>query len=167
VDQHALHERVLYERLLARGAAGPAAAQHLLTPNVVQLPPAQAALVLGCREALAGLGLLVEDFGSGDVVLTGYPAALGRQPPPELLRAVAEHLSGRGCPPDREQLLHDLAALTACHSAVRSGDRLSDQEIEGLLTNLELVRDAHHCPHGRPTAVAFRRRDLEKLFKRA
>jgi DNA mismatch repair protein MutL len=100
------------------------------------------------------------------VVLTGYPAALGRQPPPALLRAVAEHLAGQGRPPDRERLLHDLVALAACHSAVRAGDRLSDPEIAELLTSLDRVRDGHHCPHGRPTAVAFSRRDLEKLFKR-
>jgi DNA mismatch repair protein MutL len=166
VDQHALHERVLYERLLARLSAGPAEAQRLLTPEVVALPPAQAARLLAHREALAGLGLLVEGFGGGDVLLAGYPAALGRPPGPDLLRAVAEYLEAQGRPPDRERLLHDLAALAACHHAVRAGDWLSDEEIEGLLTSLEWVRDVHHCPHGRPTAVAFGRRDLEKLFKR-
>jgi DNA mismatch repair protein MutL len=110
---------------------------------------------------------MVEGFGGGDVLLAGYPAALGRQPAPDLLRAVAEYLEAQGRLPDRDQLHHDLAALAACHSAVRAGDRLTDTEIAGLLTDLDLVRDAHHCPHGRPTAVAFGRRDLEKLFKRA
>jgi DNA mismatch repair protein MutL len=166
VDQHALHERVLYERLIARLASGAAEAQRLLTPEVVGLPPAQAALLLAHRDALAGLGLLVEGFGGGDVLLAGYPAALGRAPAPELLRAVAEYLEAQGRPPGRDQLLHDLAALTACHSAVRAGDRLGAEEIEGLLADLDLVRDAHHCPHGRPTAVVFGRRDLERLFKR-
>jgi DNA mismatch repair protein MutL len=166
IDQHALHERILYERLLGRLKSGAAEAQRLLTPEVVELPPAQAALLLSHREALAGLGLLVEGFGGGDVLLAGYPAALGRQPAPDLLRAVAEYLEAQGRLPEREQLLHDLAALAACHTAVRAGARLSEKEIEGLLTNLDLMRDAHHCPHGRPTAVAFGRRDLEKLFKR-
>jgi DNA mismatch repair protein MutL len=166
VDQHALHERVLYERLLGRLKSGAAEAQRLLTPEVVALPPAQAARLLAHREALAGLGLLVEGFGGGDVLLAGYPAALGRQPAPDLLRAVGEYLEAQGRLPAREQLLHDLAALAACHAAVRAGDRLTDAEIEGLLADLELVRDAHHCPHGRPTAVVFGRRDLEKLFKR-
>ena len=147
VDQHALHERVLYERLLTRLASGAAAAQRLLTPGVVELPPAQAALLLAHRGALAGLGLLVEDFGGGAVLLAGDPAAQGRLPA-------------------RERLLHDLAALTACHSAVRAGDRLSGWEMVALLADLELVRDAHHCPHGRPTAVTFWRQALERLFKR-
>jgi DNA mismatch repair protein MutL len=166
VDQHALHERVLYERLLARLAAGTAEAQRLLTPEVVDLPPAQAALVLAHRDALAGLGLLVDDFGGGTVLVTGYPAALDRQPPLDLVREVAERLAELGRAPDREHLLHDLAALAACHSAVRAGDALTDAEMAGLLANLDLVRDAHHCPHGRPTAVAFDRRALDKLFKR-
>src|SRR5262249_13653902 len=160
VDQHALHERVLYERLLARLASGAAEAQRLLTPEVVELPPAQAARLLAHREALAGLGLLVEGFGGGDVLLAGDPAAPRRRAAPDLLRAVAEYLDAQGRLPGREQLLHDLAALMACHSAVRAGDRLTDQEMGGLLADIDLVRDAHHCPHGRPTAVVFGRRDL-------
>ena len=83
------------------------------------------------------------------------------------MRGVAEHLATQGRAPDRGQLLHDLMALAAYHSAVRSGDRLNEYEIAALLADLDLVRDAHHCPHGRPTAVVFSRRDLEKLFKRA
>jgi DNA mismatch repair protein MutL len=162
VDQHALHERVLFEWLRARLASGVVESQRLVTPEVVELPPAQAAALLSHRDALAGLGLLVEDFGGGAVLLAGYPAVLGGQPPTELLRAVAEHLEGQGRLPGRE----DLAALAACHAAVRSGDRLSEGEMAGLLADLDLVRDAHHCPHGRPTAVAFGRRDLERLFKR-
>jgi DNA mismatch repair protein MutL len=165
-DQHALHERILYERILARMTAGNAEAQRLLTPEVVELPPAQAALVLAHREALAEFGLLIEDFGGGTVLLTGYPAALDRQPPIELLRAVAERLSDQDRVPDREHLVHDVAALAACHSAVRAGDTLTETEIAGLLANLDLVRDAHHCPHGRPTAVTLGRRDLGRLFKR-
>ena len=166
VDQHALHERVLFERLRARLASGVVESQRLVTPEVVDLPPAQAAVLLAHRDALAGLGLLVEDFGGGAVLLAGYPAVLGGQPRTELLRAMAEHLEGQGRLPGREDLIHDLAALAACHAAVRSGDRLSEGEMERLLADLDLVRDAHHCPHGRPTAVAFGRRDLEKLFKR-
>jgi DNA mismatch repair protein MutL len=167
IDQHALHERVLFERLRARLAAGPLESQRLLVPEAVDLPAGQAALVLGHRDALADLGLLVEEFGGTTVLLAGYPVALGKQPPAGLLRAVAEHLGEQGRPPERTQFLHDLAALTACHSAVRAGDRLTDEEIQELLAQRNLARDAHHCPHGRPTAVVFGRRDLEKLFKRA
>jgi DNA mismatch repair protein MutL len=167
IDQHALHERILFERLLARMAGGPMESQRLLVPEAVDLPAEQAALVLEHREELADLGLLVEEFGGTTVLLGGYPVALGQQPPAGLLRAVAEHLAEHDRPPERGQLLHDLAALTACHAAVRAGDRLTDEEMQELLAQRDLVGDAHHCPHGRPTALVFGRRDLEKLFKRA
>ena len=110
--------------------------------------------------------MLVEGFGGGTVLLAGYPAALSRQPPMTLLRGVAEYLAEHDRLPARAQLLRDLAALAACHAAVRAGDRLTDTEIAELLAQRELADDAHHCPHGRPTAVVFGRRDLEKLFKR-
>jgi DNA mismatch repair protein MutL len=113
------------------------------------------------------LGLLVEGFGGGTVLLAGYPAALGRQPPGSLLRGVAEYLVEQDRLPVREQLLRDVAALAACHAAVRAGDRLTDAEIAELLAQRELAEDAHHCPHGRPTAVVFGHRDFERLFKRA
>jgi DNA mismatch repair protein MutL len=166
LDQHALHERILFGRLHTRLAAGRPECQRLLTPEPVDLPPVQAALLLEHREALAELGLLVEDFGGGTLLLTGYPAALGQQPPVTLLRGVAEYLAEQDRLPDREHLLRDLAALAACHAAVRAGDRLTDVEIAELLVQREVADDAHHCPHGRPTAVVFSRRDLEKLFKR-
>jgi DNA mismatch repair protein MutL len=167
VDQHALHERVLYERLRAGLAAGPLASQRLLAPEPVELPPAEAVLVLEHQDALAELGLLVEGFGGGTVLLAGYPAALGRRPPAELLRAVAGYLAEHGRAPERGRLVHDLAALAACHAAVRAGDRLSGAQVEELLAQRDLVKDSHHCPHGRPAAVAFGRRDFERLFQRA
>jgi DNA mismatch repair protein MutL len=123
--------------------------------------------VLEHQTALAELGLLVEGFGGGTVLLAGYPAALGRRPQADMLRAVGEYLAEHGRPPARERLLHDLVALAACHAAVRAGDRLTAAEVEALLARRDLAQDAHHCPHGRPTAVVFGRRDLERLFKRA
>jgi DNA mismatch repair protein MutL len=109
----------------------------------------------------------VEDFGGGTVLLTGYPAGLGRRPPRAALQAVAEHLATLGRPPAREELLNDLLGLLACHAAVRAGDRLTAEEIAALLAQRELAEGSHHCPHGRPTSVRFSRHDLERLFKRA
>jgi DNA mismatch repair protein MutL len=166
LDQHALHERLLYEELKQRVAAGTLESQKLLVPEPVELPPAQAAAVLEHRAALAGLGLAVEDFGEGTVLLTGYPALLARRPPREVLRAVAEHLAGRGRAPGREQLAHDLLSLVACHAAVRSGDRLTPEEVEALVARRDLVDNSHHCPHGRPTALRLGRRDLDRHFRR-
>jgi DNA mismatch repair protein MutL len=166
IDQHALHERILFEQLKAGLTSGTLSTQRLLIPEPVTLPPAQAALVLEHRKEMAGLGLAVEDFGGGTVLLAGYPALLGKRPPRDIFQAVVDHLASRGRPPSREQLLNDLLSLMACHAAVRAGDRLTPEEIAALLAQRQVAQDSHHCPHGRPTALRFSRHDLEKMFKR-
>jgi DNA mismatch repair protein MutL len=166
IDQHALHERILFEQLQQRVRSGTLEVQRLLIPEPVSLPPSQAALVLEQRQALADLGLLVEDFGGGTVLLTGYPALLGKRPPKDVLQAVVDHLVSRERAPSREQLLNDLLSLLACHGAVRAGDRLTNEEIAALLAQRELAQDSHHCPHGRPTSLHFSRHDLERQFRR-
>src|SRR5262249_13817555 len=155
LDQHALHERILFEQLRARLCSGPPEVQRLLVPETVDLPAPLAALVLEHREALAGLGLTAEDFGSGTILLTGYPALLGRKSPKAALRAVADYLGSKERPPERERFLNDLLGLMACHSAVRAGDRLTQQEIAALLAQRELAQDSHHCPHGRPALLTL------------
>jgi DNA mismatch repair protein MutL len=166
IDQHALHERILFEQLRQRFEAGAVEAQRLLVPEPVELPPLQAAQVLEHRAALAELGLTVEAFGGHTVLLHSYPALLNRGAPGAILRAVADYLAGRERPPDRGQLLYGLLSLMACHAAVRAGDRLTAAEIAALVGQRELARDGHHCPHGRPTTLVFHRRDLERLFRR-
>jgi DNA mismatch repair protein MutL len=166
IDQHALHERILFEQIQEKLRSGPLESQRLLIPEPVDLPPAQAAQVLGQRESLAELGLGVEPFGGGTVLLTGYPAVLGRCSPRSVLRAVIDHLAAQDRPPDREQLLHELASLMACHAAVRAGDRLSAEEIAALVAQRHLARDTHHCPHGRPTSLLFTRDELDRQFRR-
>jgi DNA mismatch repair protein MutL len=167
IDQHALHERILFEQLQGRIRAGALETQRLLIPEVVHLPAAQAAVVLEQREALAELGLTVEDFGGGTVLLSSYPVLLGSRSPVAVLQAVVDHLVARERPPSREQFLNGLLSLMACHAAVRAGDRLGPAQIAALLAQRPLAQDSHHCPHGRPTAVCFHRRDLERLFKRS
>jgi DNA mismatch repair protein MutL len=108
----------------------------------------------------------VEEFGGSTVLLTSYPASLGKRSPKAILRAVADHLASRERAPRPEQLLTDLLSLMACHAAVRAGDRLTAEEITALLAQRELAQDSHHCPHGRPTSLRFSRHDLERLFKR-
>jgi DNA mismatch repair protein MutL len=165
-DQHALHERLLYEDFQQRVRAGSVEMQRLLVPETITLPAAQAAAVLAQRAALAELGLAVEDFGGGTVLLTGYPALLGQRPPQAVLQAVADYLVTRERAPDREQLLHDLLSLMACHAAVRAGDRLTAEKIAALVARRDLAQDSHHCPHGRPTVLRLSRRDLDRHFRR-
>jgi DNA mismatch repair protein MutL len=166
LDQHALHERILFEQLRRRVRAGTLEIQRLLVPEPVNLPAAQAAAVLEQRAALAQLGLLVEDFGGGTVLVTGYPAVLGRRSPRAVFQAVVDHLAGRERLPSQEQLVNDLLSLVACHGAVRAGDRLTAEEIAALLAQRALADDGHHCPHGRPTVLRFSRRDLDRHFRR-
>jgi DNA mismatch repair protein MutL len=166
IDQHALHERILFEQLQERMRSGRLETQRLLLPETIELPANQAALVLEQRDALAELGLEVEGFGGGTLRLNSYPALLDRRSPKEVLRAVVDYVLSKERVPSREQLLNDLLSLMACHAAVRAGDRLTPEAIQELLAQRELAQNSHHCPHGRPTSLRFTRRDLERQFKR-
>jgi DNA mismatch repair protein MutL len=166
IDQHALHERILFEQLQQRLRSGQLERQQLLIPETVELSARQVALVLEQREALAELALDVEDFGGGTLVLNSYPALLGRRSPKAVLQAVVDYVLTKERVPIRQQLLHDLLSLMACHAAVRAGDRLTPEAIRELLAERALAQNSHHCPHGRPTSLRFSRRDLEHHFKR-
>ena len=166
IDQHALHERILFEQFKSRVRSGTLETQHLLIPEPVELSADQAARTLEHRDALAELGLGVEDFGGSTVLLTSYPAMLGHRSPRAVLKAVVDHLVGKDRPPTREQLLNDLLSLMACHAAVRAGDRLTTEQIAALVAQRHLANDTHHCPHGRPTTLLFSRHDLDRQFRR-
>ena len=132
----------------------------------MELTAEQTARTLEHRAELAELGLGVEEFGGGTVVITSYPALLARRSPAEILRGVVDHLTGKGRMPTREQFLSEIMSLMACHAAVRSGDPLTPEEIDALVAMRHLAQDAHHCPHGRPTALLFTRHDLDRQFRR-
>jgi DNA mismatch repair protein MutL len=166
IDQHALHERILFEELKQRIRSGPIESQRLLIPEPVDLTAEQAARTLEQHEALAELGLGVEDFGGGTVLLTRYPAILGSRSPQTILKAVVDHLMEKERAPSREQLLNDLLSLMACHAAVKAGDPLTAEEISALVARRHLADDTHHCPHGRPTALLFSRQELDRQFRR-
>lgn len=166
IDQHALHERILFEQLKRRHRAGELETQRLLIPEPVDLPAEQASRALEQREALAELGLQIEDFGGGTLLLSSYPALLGSRSPQKVLRAVVDHLMAKERLPSREQLLNDLLSLMACHAAVKAGDRLTAEEVAALVAQRHLAEDTHHCPHGRPTSLLFSRQELDRQFRR-
>ena len=166
IDQHALHERILFEQLRRRVRDGKLEVQRLLIPEPIDLPPEQAAAVLDAADALAELGLEVTDFGGNTVLLSSYPTLLNRRPPHEILQAVIDHLVSRDRPPAREVLLDHLLATMACKAAVKAGDRLTAEEIRHLLHLRDLAEDSHHCPHGRPTSLLFSRQELDRQFRR-
>jgi DNA mismatch repair protein MutL len=166
VDQHALHERILFEQLKERFRAGTLEAQQLLIPEPVELSAEQAAKTLERRADLAELGLGIADFGGGTLLVTSYPALLGKTPAGEILKSVVDYLAGQERLPTREHLLNELMSLMACHAAVRAGDVLTPEEVSALLAQRHLVEDTHHCPHGRPTALLFTRQELDRQFRR-
>lgn len=166
IDQHALHERILYEELRARVARGGVEAQRLLVPEPVDLTAAEAATVLEHREVLQSLGLEVEAFGGDTILLNSAPAMLAGVAPDRLLRDLAEHFRSKPLPPTRDALLADLLHMIACKAAVKAGQRLSPDEVTALLERRHLVADSHHCPHGRPTALVFTKSELERQFGR-
>jgi DNA mismatch repair protein MutL len=166
IDQHALHERVLFEQLKRRIREGTLEIQRLLVPEPVELSAEQAARALEQRDALSQLGLGVEDFGGGTVLLTSYPAILGKRSPVEAFKGVVDFLSAKDRLPTREQLFNDLLSLMACHAAVRAGDPLTQEEIAALVALREMADDTHHCPHGRPTSLLFSKHDLDRQFRR-
>jgi len=166
IDQHALHERILYEQLRNRLREGKLDVQRLLIPEPMELTMEQAGAVLEVRTQLAELGLEVEDFGAGTVAVSSYPALLGRVPVGQIFQSVVDVLTTKDRPPTREQLFDHLLATMACKAAVKAGDRLSREEIDYLMQLKPMAEDSHHCPHGRPTSLVFSRHELDKQFKR-
>jgi len=166
IDQHALHERILFEQLRQRVRDGKLEVQRLLIPEPIDLPAEQAALVLEAAEALRELGLEVSDFGGNTILLSSYPTLLGRKPALDIFRGVVDYLLSKERPPTRDAMLHNLMATMACKAAVKAGDHLTPEEIARLLELRQLAEDSHHCPHGRPTSLLFSRRELDKQFRR-
>lgn len=166
IDQHALHERILYEELRTRVAEGRVESQRLLVPEPVDLTAAEAAALVEHGELLAQLGLEVEPFGGDTVLVRSIPAMLPRVVPERLVRDLADHFHSQPLPPTRDGLVAELLHMVACKAAVKAGQPLSALEIEALLERRHLVADSHHCPHGRPTALVFTKADLEKQFGR-
>jgi DNA mismatch repair protein MutL len=166
IDQHALHERILYEALRERVLSGDVESQRLLVPEPIDLAASEAAIALENREVLAQLGMEIESFGGETLLVSAYPAMLANLPPGEVLRTIVEQLLTEGKRPESRDVLDELLHMIACKAAVKYGDRLTPQEIDALLERRELAQDHHHCPHGRPTALVFTREQLDRQFKR-
>ncbi len=166
IDQHALHERILYELLRDKVLSGAIERQRLLVPEPVDLASSEAAAVLENRELLAKIGVEIEPFGGETVLVSAYPAMLANFSPADVLRGLAEQLQTEGSKPAVRDLLDELMHMIACKAAVKYGDSLTPEEVTALLDQRHLAQDHHHCPHGRPTALVFTREQLDRQFKR-
>jgi DNA mismatch repair protein MutL len=166
VDQHAAHERLVYERLKKAFANGGLSRQMLLIPEVVELDAEAADRLAGAAAELERLGLVVEAFGPSAVIVREVPALLGQGNIQGLLRDLADELAeGEGGLVVSERLDHVLSTM-ACHGSVRAGRRLNAQEMNALLRDMEETPFSGQCNHGRPTYVELKLADIEKLFQR-
>jgi DNA mismatch repair protein MutL len=166
VDQHAAHERLTEERLRAEFEAGRIKAQPLLVPVVVDFSPSEAARLLAEAAALEKLGLEIEPFGPGAVLVRSLPAALKNPDAAGLLRDLAEEFAESDAPLALEARLDAALARLACHRSIRAGRRLQREEMDALLREMEATPRAATCSHGRPTFLKLTRAELEKMFGR-
>lgn len=166
VDQHAAHERIVYEKMKQALAANGVARQILLIPDVVEMDQVAAARLLERAAELAELGLVIEGFGAGAVVVREVPALLGATDVRALLKDLAEDLAEYGTSNRLRDRLEEISATMACHGSIRSGRVLTAEEMNALLRQMEQSPNSGQCNHGRPTYVELKKTDLEKLFDR-
>jgi DNA mismatch repair protein MutL len=166
VDQHAAHERIVYERLKLEREQGAIERQMLLTPLIVDLDPDAAALIDAHAEELAALGLVVEGFGPGAMMVREAPAAIAQGDLAALVRDLAADLAAEDGAQTLARRLDQRLATFACHHSVRSGRPLKPEEMNALLRTMEATPGAGQCNHGRPTYVELKLTDIERLFGR-
>jgi len=166
VDQHAAHERIVLERMLEGLNAKGVERQILLIPEVVEMTEGKAARILERAEELAEFGLIVESFGPGAVAVREVPAVLGEVNPQGLIQDLADDLEEFDDGANLRERLNHVAATMACHGSVRAGRRLTADEMNALLRQMEETPHAGQCNHGRPTYVELKLQDIERLFGR-
>jgi DNA mismatch repair protein MutL len=166
VDQHAAHERLVYETMKAQLAAGGVARQVLLLPEVVELETGLAARLVARGDELAEFGLVLEGFGPGAVVVREVPALLPGLDIAALVRDLAEELAEWDDALSLKERIESVCGTLACHTSVRAGRRLSPAEMDALLRQMEATPNSGQCNHGRPTYVSLALADIERLFGR-
>ena len=165
VDQHAAHERIVYEQLKAGMAEG-VPSQILLIPEIIDLSEEDVVRLMHHSEELSRFGLLVEEFGPGAVAVRETPAMLGEINATELIRDLVDEIAGWDNSAALREKLEHVAATMACHGSVRSGRILKGDEMNALLRKMENTPNAGQCNHGRPTYIELGLKDIERLFGR-
>jgi DNA mismatch repair protein MutL len=166
VDQHAAHERLVYERMKKALSNGGVKRQALLIPEVVELDEGEAARVIARADELSALGLVVESFGPGALLVRETPALLGKVDAKALVRDIADELTETDSAQSLKERLDHVSATLACHGSVRAGRRLNPDEMNALLREMESTPHSGQCNHGRPTYVELKLADIERLFGR-
>jgi DNA mismatch repair protein MutL len=166
VDQHAAHERLVYERMKRALENGGIARQALLIPEVVELDPAEVERVAARSGELVELGLVIEAFGPDAILVREIPAMLGKVDTRALIRDLADDIAETGNALSLKERMEEIAGTLACHTSVRAGRRLNAEEMNALLREMEATPHSGQCNHGRPTYVELKLADIERLFGR-
>jgi DNA mismatch repair protein MutL len=166
VDQHAAHERLVYERLKAERAANAIPRQLMLIPEIIEMDPSDADRLAAAAPQLEALGLAIEPFGAGAIMVREVPSAIAGGAIADLVRDIADHLTEWGGPLALERAADHVLATFACHHSVRAGRRMKPEEMNALLREMEVTPGSGQCNHGRPTYVELKLADIERLFGR-
>jgi DNA mismatch repair protein MutL len=166
IDQHVAHERVLFERIMARLTSGVLESQRLLVPMMLELPPAERQALISRAAALETLGFELQEFGGDTVRVSAVPALLPRDQCETAVRALAQDLDGLDRGLDLREALKRIAATMACHAAVKANDALTGEKMRHILEELRATAYSTVCPHGRPVMLRLTRREVEKNFER-
>ncbi|MGB7261218.1 MAG: DNA mismatch repair protein MutL, partial [Albidovulum sp.] len=166
VDQHAAHERLVYERLKRQRDANGVAAQALLIPEIVDLSEPDAQLILTHAKALSQLGLTIEPFGGSAIAIRETPAILGEVNATALIRDILDELHDLGDSQRLQSKIDAVLSRMACHGSIRSGRQMRPEEMNALLREMEATPLSGQCNHGRPTYVELKLTDIERLFGR-
>jgi DNA mismatch repair protein MutL len=166
IDQHAAHERVLFERLLRLQREDKKDRQSLLSPLTIELNPKQKSFVISNSEILDSLGFKLEHFGGNTFQISALPVVFGKKEDPNVIHDIIDDLLSIGKTKHKDELLEKAAAIVACHSAIRGGDELSFVQMKNLVESLYETENAYSCPHGRPSILSMTKYELEKRFKR-
>lgn len=166
VDQHAAHERLVYEKMKAALADGGIKRQVLLLPEVVEMDASSADRLIARKDELEELGLVIDSFGPGAIVVNEVPAILGQTDVKRMVTDLADDVATYGQTLSLKEKMEEVCSTMACHGSVRSGRRLNADEMNALLRQMEKTPHSGQCNHGRPTYVELKLHDIEKLFGR-
>jgi DNA mismatch repair protein MutL len=166
IDQHAAHERVLFEKLQDQFVNGAIYVQNLLIPVQIELGPTQAGFLVEHLSELSEFGFFVDDFGNNTFIIKGIPSLLIDTDYKKLLLDVLDEVTAHGQSGKLVELRDEMLSVMACHPAIKVNRHLDQKEMETLLDSLFQCRMPHTCPHGRPTVVRFSTTDIKKIFKR-
>ncbi len=166
IDQHAAHERILFERFSARSADRKPSAQRLLVPETIELGFRETGVLSEILPDLIELGLEIEPFGGNTFVVKAAPVLLAEREIKPLVVEIVEKIVETGAAPGLAQALDSCRMIMACHGAIRANQALNEQQIKALLAELDECQNPSHCPHGRPTWLRWELRSLEKSFMR-